>query len=122
MKNLKLFPVVKPKDTNPVLLRRNKLIRHLNSQIEKVRKFKTGEKIKNPWFWFHDDGNIYLQIKYGKIVVELQKGKYSILCVSVDDIEENQNTVKNLVMTGGFDSLLEKVSQDLRSNFKKKYD
>lgn len=101
--SLKLVSVKKPKERNPVVVRRERMLRHLNNQIELVKKFKSGEKTENVWFWSDEEGNIFLPIKYGKTVLELSKGKFSISCSSYDDVEDSLETVKTLVMRGNLD-------------------
>lgn len=115
--SLKLVPVRKPKQVNPIVVRRDKLIKNLNNQLEVVRRFKLGEKPKGVWFWFDEDGNIFLPIKYGKTDLEMGKGKFSIQCTSIDDVETNLVTVKSIVLTGGFDELLTEVSKRIRTKF-----
>ena len=94
--SLKLVSVKKPKERNPVVVRRERMLRHLNNQIELVKKFKSGEKTENVWFWSDEEGNIFLPIN--TVVLELSKGKFSISCGSYDDVEDSLETVKTLVM------------------------
>ena len=117
--SLKLVAVKKPRQQNPVVLRRERMLRHLNNQVELVKKFKSGQRTESAWFWSDEDGNIFLQIKYGKTMLELSKGKFAISCSSYDDVEDNLETVKSLVMRGSFDDILTETSQVLRSKFKK---
>ena len=117
--SLKLVSVKKPNERNPVVIRRERLLRHLNSQIELTKRFKAGEKTDNVWFWSDEEGNIFLPIKYGKTVLELSKGKFSISCSSYDDVEDNLETVKSLVLRGCLDGTLAEVSQTIRSKFKR---
>ena len=112
---LKLVPVKKPTVRNAILERRDKLIRNINKQIEAVRQFQQGKKPERAWFWTDDQGNTFVQIKYGKIVLELSKGKFAIQCSSVDDIEANLSIVKSMVMQGEMDEILE-ISKPVRSN------
>jgi hypothetical protein len=118
-KSLNLVPVKKPHSINPVLQRRTRLIKGINRQVLLLRKYQNGEKTNRPWFWRNEEGKIYLQIKYGKTPLELSKGKFSIECSSIDDIETNLDIVESLVCIGEFDSHLEDVSKEIRSNFKK---
>ena len=120
--SLKLVSVKKPKDRNPVVIRRERLLRHINNQIESIKRFKAGEKVENVWFWCDEEGNIFLPIKYGKTVLELAKGKFSISCSSYDDVEENLETVKSLVLRGCLDNMLSEKAQELRMKFRRKAD
>ncbi|MBL4874864.1 MAG: hypothetical protein JKY41_16170 [Rhodobacteraceae bacterium] len=115
--SLKLVPVKKPKQVNPIVHRRERLLKSINNQIEMVRRYRLGEKTNRLWFWSDENGNTFLPIKYGKVVLELGKGKYSIQCSSVDDVETNLETVKTLVIRGEFDDILTKVSKEIRAKF-----
>jgi len=67
----------------------------------------------------NEDGKIYLQIKYGKVALELGKGKYAIQCNSVDDVASNLLIVETLVNKGEFDAMLSTISKEIRSKFTK---
>ena len=71
------------------------------------------------WFWTDEDGNIFLPIKYGKKELELSKGKFSIQCSSLDDVENSLDSVKSLVMRGALDQILTQVSEEIRKKFGK---
>tara|TARA_A100001015_G_scaffold318716_1_gene439437 strand:- start:1741 stop:2112 length:372 start_codon:yes stop_codon:yes gene_type:complete len=116
---LNLTPNRKPTKVNPILHRRNTLVKHLNRQLKLVSEFKSGIKVKNVWFWNDEEGNYYLPIKYGKTDIELSKNKFSILCKSIDEIETNLEKVKTMTLQGSLDSILTEVGKNLRSKFKK---
>jgi hypothetical protein len=84
-----------------------------------VEAFKTGEKTHRTWFWMNEDGKIYLQIKYGKLALELGKGKFAIQCNSLDDVSANLTIVETLVNKGEFDAMLTNMSKEIRSKFGK---
>jgi hypothetical protein len=84
-----------------------------------VEAFKTGEKTHRTWFWMNEDGKIYLQIKYGKLALELGKGKFAIQCNSLDDVSANLAIVETLVNKGEFDAMLTNMSKEIRSKFGK---
>ena len=84
-----------------------------------VYQYLEGDKVRNLWFWTDEDGNMFLPIKYGKTVLELSKGKYSIKCSNTDEVVKNLETVKSLILKGQFDDILSKTSEELRSKFKK---
>jgi len=116
---LNLVPVTKPKALNPILLRRQRLINNITAQIEKARLNQSGEKVRRVWWWPSDDGNIYINIKYGKIPLELAKGKSTIQCASMIEVAETLEKVKLLTSKGQLDELLSKASQDIRQGFGK---
>ena len=115
---LKLVPVTKPKNVDPIIQRRNRLLLSIRRQHVLLDKFKGGEKTTRRWFWSNEAGQIFLQIKYGKTVLELSKGKYAIQCNTIDDVGSNLAIVEALVNKGEFDSILTAISKDIRSKFK----
>lgn len=117
--SLALVPVNKPKTINPVVQRRTRLLKSIRRQKSLVETYKAGEKTHRTWFWMNEDGKIYLQIKYGKVALELGKGKFAIQCVSLDDISNNLGIVETLVNKGEFDEMLTNISKDIRSKFVK---
>ena len=116
---LALVPVTKPKSINPVVQRRARLLKSIRRQQTLVELYKQGEKTHRTWFWMNEDGKIYLQIKYGKLALELGKGKFAIQCASVDDVASNLGIVESLVNKGEFDAMLGNMSKEIRSKFSK---
>ena len=116
---LALVPVSKPKEINPVVQRRNRLINSIRRQKSLVDAYKAGESTKRTWFWINEDGKIFLQIKYGKTAIELAKDKFSIQCSSLDDVNSNISIVETLVAKGEFDVILGNISKEIRSKFRK---
>ena len=116
---LKLVSVMKPKQQDPVLLRREKMIKGLNRQSQILEQYRLGEKTKGQWFWVNDDGIIFLPIKYGKVVIELSKGMFAIHCDNLDEVEDNLEFVRKATMRGELDRTLKSISTELRSKFLK---
>lgn len=116
---LALVPVTKPKSLNPAVLRRTRLLKSIRRQQVLVQSYKAGEKTQRTWFWMNEDGKIYLQIKYGKLPLEMSKGKFAIQCASLDDVSNNLQIVETLVNKGEFDLMLTTISKEIRSKFNK---
>lgn len=116
---LSLVPVTKPKTVNPVVQRRSRLLKSIRRQQTLIEAYKSGEKTHRTWFWMNEDGKIYLQIKYGKLALELGKGKFAIQCNSLDDVASNLSIVETLVSKGEFDGMLGNMSKEIRSKFGK---
>lgn len=117
--SLALVPIIKPKNMNPVVQRRMRLLKSIHRQQTLVESYKSGEKTHRVWFWMSEDGKIYLQIKYGKVSLELSKGKFAILCNSLNDVTSNLAIVETLVNKGEFDVILTAASKEIRSKFTK---
>ena len=127
LKELNLTPVKKTVGRNPIVQRRESLIKGIDKQLsiceslisdnEFARDHHTGRK-KPSWFWLDDSGQYYLSINYGKQPLELSKGKFSIICDSIESVQSSLNLVRESVQMGDFDKQLEKRSKVIRSNFK----
>lgn len=50
--------------------------------------------------------------------MELSKGKFSIVCDSIEGVKSSLSLVRESVQKGDFDKQLEKRSKVIRSNFK----
>ena len=118
--SLNLVPVTKPKTTNPTTQRRNRLLKAIRRQKLMLDKYKAGEKTSRVWFWTSEDGSIYLQIKYGKHVIELGKGKFAILCESIEDIAINLDKVESLTLKGELDNILAEISSQIKAKFEQR--
>ena len=127
LKELNLTPVKKTVGRNPIVQRRESLIKGIDKQLsiceslisdnEFARDHHSGRKIPS-WFWLDDSGQYYLSINYGKQPLELSKGKFSIICDSIENVQSSLSLVRESVQMGDFDKQLEKRSKVIRSNFK----
>ena len=121
LKELNLTPVKKTVGRNPIVQRRESLIKGIDKQLsvceslisdnEFARDHHTGRKIPS-WFWLDDSGQYYLSINYGKQPMELSKGKFSIVCDSIENVQSSLFIVRESVQMGDFDKQLEKRSID----------
>ena len=126
MKELNLTPMKRTVGRNPITERRESVIKAIDKQImvcegllegkDVVRDQYTGRKIPQ-WFWLDDSGSYYLSINYGKSPIELAKGKFSIVCTGLEQVKSSLETVKSSVLKGDFDTVLDKRSKVIRSNF-----
>jgi len=126
--NLELTPTVKPTKRNPIIVRRVSLLNGIEKQLKIVELLLSGEteivdvtsnRSLVRWFWLDETGSYFLSIKYGKSAIELEKSKFSILCKDLSVVKSSLLHVKDLVITGKFDTHLEKKSIDIRKNFGK---
>ena len=123
---LNLSNTKKPTTRDGVIIRRNNILNSINKQLNIVNDRMNGVSyttngISNrkiaEWFWLDSEGNYFLSIKYGKNTLELDKGKHSILCKDLKDVITSLNVVKDMVLVGGLDTILEKSSIVMRKNF-----
>jgi hypothetical protein len=127
-KTLKLTPARKPTKRDPVIERRQTVLKgikaqtqivfHLLEGLPSVINTSTGRKL-NYWFWLNETGKYYLSIKYGKQPIELAKGKFSILCNDLDEVRQSLDTISSHIISGDFDKQLETTANTIRHNFKK---
>ena len=123
-----LAPVTKPTSRNPVTYRRTTLLRGIDKQMMIVKDMMEGISVvrdditnrKRPtWFWLDESGKYFLNIKHGKSPIELEKGKFSIVCNDLEHVFDMLELIRDLVQRGELDSQLEKSSQQIRKNFNK---
>ena len=112
-----LTPNKKPSKSNPIVFRRNKLLRGINKQISNINNLKNGMRVTNCWWWNDENNNFYLIIKYGKTELELSKNKYSIQFKNIDEVLDGLNKIKSLTQSGHFDMKLSDISKSIRNNF-----
>lgn len=75
-----------------------------NQQRKEVAK-----QIKR-WWVTNSDGTVQLTVRYGSKPLELAKGKNAIQCSSIADVGAVLGTVKEAVMNGELDAMLETVT------------
>ena len=141
LSSLKITNVVRQMTANTNEFRKNKLLKKLDEQIALATAQKNGElftvkRLKNvkdgngnstqievskrvsPWFWA-DNNKTFVQIKYGTKILEIQKNKNTIECVSQDDLVKTLAIVRTCVANGELDSVIEAASVKVRERFGK---
>ena len=111
-------------DTKPVgasitIDRRKRVAKSINAQVEQIRAEIDGDEYngrkKAAWHWMNEDGVYFCSIKYGKKPLELQKGKYAVVCHSLTDITEALEVLREMVLKGEYDTKLESMAKTIRS-------
>ena len=130
LSKLNLSPLKKT-PLNKVISRRMKLLNNINKQLKYSIILLDGgdDRIENEynrkvnlWFFLDESGKYFLEVKYGKEVLELggmKSKKYSIICEDMLEVNKNLGIVRDSVMKGEFDKVLEVVSKNIRSKFKR---
>ncbi|MEP3051805.1 MAG: hypothetical protein ABJP48_03585 [Erythrobacter sp.] len=116
---LKFTTKSRPKIVSPEVQRRERLVHRIDQQIGYVRQIIEGQRSRAAWVWMAVDGTYYLPIKYGKQVIELQKGMVSIECQNLDEVEHALCEVRGMVLAGKLDEQLEAASSAIRKRFEK---
>jgi hypothetical protein len=141
LSKLKLVSARKATTLNPVQSRRNKLTRRIAEQIDMATAASSGSKYQavrtksvmdpvsgelrevsvskrmKPWWFVSDNGKLCLQVRYGAKVLELAKGKNAIEVASMDELVGTLTAVKEAVLAGEMDALVDAASRDLRKGF-----
>lgn len=142
LSSLKITNVIRTNKTNTNEFRRNKLIKKLDEQINLATAQANGElyavkrlksvkdedtgavthievsKRVSPWFW-NDNNKTLLQLRYGTKVLELQKGKNTIECSDQAELSKALLLVKNCVLSGDLDAVIEAASLKVKERFAK---
>lgn len=141
---LKLVTAARVYVTNPVSIRREKLLKKLSDQLllvqarqagrnyiatrlKNVTDVDTGERktIEVPkkvreWFWMNEAGKYMLQIKYGQNVLSLNsKNATAIEVGSMDELASVLKSLQTAVAEGELDKAIEAASSKVRDAFGK---
>lgn len=118
-KTFKFVAAHKPKTVDPVVARRQRLIRAIRRQVALLREYEKGKTPGGTWFWTNEAGEIYVSVRYGRSVLELAKDKNAIQCKDLADVERTLDVLEQAALEGEFDPALAKASQDIRAHFGK---
>ena len=141
---LKLVTAARVHVTNPVSIRREKLLKKLADQyllvqarqagrnyiatrLKNVTDAETGERktIEVPkkvreWFWMNEAGKYMLQIKYGQNVLALNaKNATAIEVGNIDELASVLKSLQTAVAEGELDKAIEAASGKVRDGFGK---
>lgn len=119
MEGFKLVQAPKKFTPDPDTKRRLRLIMQIDKQLTLVEAHKQGRKSRGRWWDMLPDGKPILSIKYGKVPLELAKGKHAIACDDMDDVAEALQKARHVALEGTFDAQLTAISEQVRSRFKK---
>jgi hypothetical protein len=117
---LKFVAAKKPTNDDPIMQRRQRLVRRLDQQISLIKSAVDGMPPRTSWVWMDDTGAYFLPIKYGRTFIELQKGMFAVQCDCIEDVGQGLAAIRAMVLQGDFDAQLQKASTEIRSKFSKK--
>lgn len=115
---LKFVAAAKPKQIDPTVQRRQKLVMRIDQQISYVRQMIEGKQPRATWVSIDEAGTYFLPIKYGRQQLELKKGMFAIQCADLDQVEAALCTIRAMAWQGDFDEQLAKASAEIRARFK----
>ena len=142
MSKLKLISSKRERNLSPVMVRRNKLAKKIEEQLNLATAQKEGrtyapKRIKNvkneagervavesvkrvkEWFWTTPNNKINLSIRYGSKTLELAKGKNAIELSTQDELIETLAVIQQAVISGELDDAINNASDKLRAGFAK---
>ncbi len=143
MPNLKLTAAVKPTNFSPVQLRREKMSKRLQEQIDLakaqqtgaqfsaikmrsitdketgMRKFVETSKRVKQWWFTAENRKLSLSVRYGARLLELAKGKFAVELASDKELVATLELIQSAVLSGELDAQIEIAANKLRSGFKR---
>ena len=137
---MKLVAAKQERQTDPVQLRRAKLMAALNEQIALAKARQAGEsytatrakRVKDDngnvaivqvpkrlktWFWAADGGKVFLMLRYCNKAMELAKGKTAVETTPAELIN-TLTLLKNATAAGELDAQMDAASAKVRKDFK----
>lgn len=141
--NLKLTAAVKPTNFSPVQLRREKMSKRLQEQIDLakaqqtgaqfnavkmrsitdketgLRKFVETSKRVKQWWFTAENRKLSLSVRYGARLLELAKGKFAVELASDKELVATLELIQSAVLSGELDAQIEIAANKLRSGFKR---
>ena len=138
---MKLVAAKQERQTDPVQLRRAKLMAALNEQIALAKARQAGEsytatrakRVKDDsgnvsvvqvpkrlktWFWAVDGGKVCVAVRYGNKAIELAKGKTAVE-TTAGELVSTLGKLRDAVAVGELDAQMEAVSVGVRKAFKR---
>jgi hypothetical protein len=140
---LKLTAAVKPTNFSPVQLRREKMSKRLQEQIDLakaqqtgaqfnaikmrsitdketgLRKFVETSKRVKQWWFTAENRKLSLSVRYGARLLELAKGKFAVELASDKELVTTLELIQSAVLSGELDAQIEIAANKLRSGFKR---
>lgn len=134
--DLKFSTQAKPLFKDPIMIRRTKFMERVDEQIVLVTRHIEGNEAPSAvvvetedlgsgvvskqsatWWWKEKSGRYLLAFKYGSKTLELQKGKPSVQCESLQEVKKVLEMVFTATDKGELDQLLMTAGSELRKRF-----
>lgn len=126
LNSLKLVQHNPQSANDPVVNRRNKLVTKIDEQIALAtdsefsptktkwvtdedgaqKKVEYAKRVKR-WWNNAADGSVLLTVRYGSKPLELAKGKQAIVLASIEEVEPTLQKIKEAVLAGELDDIVE---------------
>ena len=140
---LKLTAAVKPTNFSPVQLRREKMSKRLQEQIDLAKAQQTGAQFNaikmrsitdketglrklvetskrvKQWWFTAENRKLSLSVRYGARLLELAKGKFAVELATDKELVATLELIQSAVLSGELDAQIEIAANKLRSGFKR---
>lgn len=115
--NYNLVSAAKEQDPTPTQKRRDRLVMQIDKQISLVKHHQPGDKPRGRWWTLAFGNGPFLTIKYGRVPLELSKGKFAIACSDFEEMTSALNEARAGALAGEFDAQLEAIATKIRTTF-----
>lgn len=90
------------------------------AQAKLAEQEAEGSTVKGrKWYWLEADGTYRASLKFGRQVLELEKGKFSVHCTNLNEVADAFLKLAEIVKSGHFDQQLDRCAQAIRKQFSK---
>ena len=143
LSSLKTVQAKRQSAIDPLMLRRNKLLRKLEDQINAAKALSKGEsfsvkRVRNitdkqtseiravevfrkirQWWFVADSGKVVIQLKYGSKVIDIAKGKNSVEVSNGAELIAVLETLKSACELGELDQQISSAADAVKARFAK---
>ena len=143
LSSLKIVQAKRQSAIDPLMLRRNKLLRKLEDQINAAKALSKGEsfsvkRVRNitdkqtseiravevfrkirQWWFVADSGKVVIQLKYGSKVIDIAKGKNSVEVSNGAELIAVLETLKSACELGELDQQISSAADAVKARFAK---
>lgn len=114
LSDLTLIPTPVRTKPDATRQRRTRLCAQIDRQIDALKHLGDRRPFRGRWWVTSEGGQLALSIKYGKVPLELAKGKHAIQCDDADRAIAALEKIRHMVVAGEFDEQLKKLSDALK--------
>jgi hypothetical protein len=114
-----LLPAIPKKPDDPVVLRRERLATNVSRQISLLADNTTTKSRRGAWYREIGDGKIAICLRYGKVDLELAKGKFAASCNNRSEAAAFLKAALIDIEAGKFDQKLDEAAASIRERLQR---